>query len=89
MTLTFERTFDYELVRRIVTHPKVYRWMQSDGAVPPEEYQPPEMEGIWYVLVKEEEQVLGVFIVLPQTSVCAQVHTCLLPAGRTGTAALL
>jgi hypothetical protein len=28
--VTFERTFDYELVRRIITHPKVYRWMVSD-----------------------------------------------------------
>jgi hypothetical protein len=78
----FERTYDYELVRQIVTHPKVYKWMQSDGAVPAEEYRPPAIEGIWYVLVKSGDEALGLFMLVPQTNVAAQVHACLLPAAR-------
>ena len=63
--------------------------MRSDGACPPEEYQPPCDEAIWYVLVKENDEVLGLFLIIPQTNVCAQVHTCLLPAGRNGKAVLI
>jgi hypothetical protein len=80
--LTFERTRDYELVRRIITHPKVYRWMVSDGAVPADEYQTVEDEAIIYLLCKEGKELQGLFMVIPLTSVCVQVHVCLLPWAR-------
>jgi hypothetical protein len=82
MALTFERTFDYELVRRIITHPKVYRWMVSDDAVPAEEYRTVEDEAVCYLLCKEDKEVLGLFILIPMNSVCGQVHVCLLPWAR-------
>jgi hypothetical protein len=80
--MTFERTFDYELVRRIVTHPKVYRWMVSDDAVSPDEYRAVEDPAIIYLLCKDDADVLGLFMLIPQTSVCVQVHVCLLPWAR-------
>lgn len=80
--MTFERTFDYELVRRIITHPKVYRWMVSDDAVAPEEYRTVEDESVVYLLCKEAKEILGLFLLIPQTSVCVQVHVCLLPWAR-------
>lgn len=84
--MTFERTFDYDLVRRIITHPKVYRWMNSDDAVAPEDYRPVEDELVYYILVREDDSVLGLFLLVPQTSVCAQAHVCLLPWARNGMA---
>jgi hypothetical protein len=76
MALCFERTFDYELVRRIITHPKIYRWMVSDGAVPAEEYQAVEDVAICYLLCQDGKEILGLFILIPQTSACIQVHAC-------------
>lgn len=84
--MTFERTRDYELVRRIITHPKVYRWMVSDDAVSADEYRAVEDEAVIYLLCKEGAEPLGLFMLIPQTSVCVQVHVCLLPWARNGMA---
>lgn len=80
--MTFERTFDYELVRRIITHPKIYRWMVSDDAVAPDEYRTVEDPAIIYLLCLEGANILGLFMLIPQTSACIQVHVCLLPWAR-------
>jgi hypothetical protein len=84
--VTFERTFDYELVRRIITHPKIYRWMVSDDAVPAEEYRAVEDAAVVYLLCKEDADILGLFMLIPQTSACVQAHACLLPWARNGRA---
>lgn len=34
---------------------------------------------IWHVVVEDEGQVLGLWIVTPQGAACAEIHTCLLP----------
>lgn len=77
--VTFERTFDYELVKRIVTHPRIYPHVADDFAAKPEDWQATENDSIWYVLAKECAEVLGLFIFIPQYAICWDVHTCLLP----------
>lgn len=78
--LTFERTQDFELVKQIITHPAIYEHMHSDGAPAPENFQ--VSEAGWYFLVRDQGELLGLFICVPQTSVCWEIHTCLLPAAR-------
>lgn len=78
--MQFERTFDYRLATEIITHPRVYRHMVSDGGEPRETYRAPESEKLWYILVRDGLEVLGLFLMVPTTSVCFDVHTCLLPA---------
>ena len=80
MPLRFERTFDYPLVRSLMTHPRVYRWLQSDGAPPASEYRPPENPLLWYVLAYDGSELLGLFIFAPQTRVCWEAHICMLPS---------
>lgn len=78
--ITVERTVDYELIRGIVTHPKVYPYISDDASLPAGEWVPVEHDGIWYVLVRQDEAPRGVFVFTPQNAVCYEVHTCLNPA---------
>lgn len=77
--MTIERTFDYALVREMMTHPKVWPWITDDGSPPVEAFQPAESEMIWYLAARDGDEVLGIWMLVPQNAVCWEVHTCLLP----------
>lgn len=70
---------DYELIRSIVTHPKIYPFISDDFSPPREEFKPVEHASIWYVLVRDGEELLGAFAFMPANSVCLEVHTFLTP----------
>jgi RimJ/RimL family protein N-acetyltransferase len=75
----FERTFDLELVRLIVTEPRTYNAAGDDDTPPRELYQVPDFAGIWYVLTFDDDELLGLFAFIPQSSVHWALHSCLLP----------
>jgi RimJ/RimL family protein N-acetyltransferase len=77
--MLFERTTDYKLVRSIMTHPKLYPWCTDDFSPAAEDYSPPEHEAVWYVLVKDAGELLGLFAFVPQNGICWELHTRLLP----------
>ena len=77
--VTFERTQDYGLVKEIATHPMIYPAISPDGSPEPEDWQPLQSDLVWYVLVKDEGELLGMFALAPQNPVCWEIHTCLLP----------
>jgi RimJ/RimL family protein N-acetyltransferase len=79
MPIEFSRSFDYELIRQIMTHPKLYPHISDDGSPPREEYRPPESEAVWYVIVRDADEVLGLFMLVPQNAVCWEFHVALLP----------
>jgi len=89
--MTFERTLDYALIRKIITDPALYDHVSDDGSPSREDFQPLQSEAIWYVLAWDKHELLGCFSFFPQNSVCYEVHTCLLPnswGSRAHTAAL-
>lgn len=77
--MTFERSFDYELIRAVITQPEIYKFISDDGSPPREEYRPVESEAVWYVVVWDGNELLGLFMLVPENTVCWQIHTCLLP----------
>lgn len=77
--LTIERTFDYELVRSFITHPRVYGSLTDDGCGPADSFKPCESEAVIYALVKLDGEPAGVFMFVPENSVTVQVHTCMSP----------
>ncbi len=80
LLLNFERTTDLVLIRKILTHPRIWPWITDDGAPDREQFQPtPAGEHVWYVLVWDVAELLGLFIFHPHNSVTWEVHTCLLP----------
>lgn len=79
--ITFERSRNYDIVRRIMTHPQIWPHISDDGSPPVRDYRPPEGEHIWYVLAWDDgEELLGLWMLHPENSVTWQIHTCLLPS---------
>lgn len=78
--LRFERTFDMDLVRSIVTTPSIWRHVTDDGGGDPAKYRPLDHPAMLYVLAWDREELLGLFIFAPENSCTMDVHTCLLPA---------
>jgi len=81
----FERSFDYSLIRDIITHPKLWPHLSDDLTPPASQFRPVESPLIWYVLPyyhrssEEAPDLLGMWMFVPQTSICWEVHTALLP----------
>lgn len=79
--ITFERSFDYDgVIRRIMTHPKVYSQITDDFSPACEDFQPIEHEALWYVIVRDGSELLGLWMFHPQNTICWEVHTALLPS---------
>lgn len=78
--ITVERTFDYETIKRIVTHPQVYPFLSDDGSPPASEWQPTESETVYYVAASNHRGVVGVLIFTPHNSICYEGHSALLPS---------
>ncbi len=76
---TFKRTVNAELIKSIVTHPKIYSKIVDDFAVKPDFYQPIMHPDVRYMLVYDAEELLGMFIFVPHNQITWEVHTCLLP----------
>lgn len=76
----FERSTDYALICQVLTHEKIWPHISDDGSPAREDYRPVEHEAIWYVIVRDQDEVLGLWTFVPQNAVCWEVHTALLPA---------
>jgi RimJ/RimL family protein N-acetyltransferase len=78
--MTFERTTDYALIRNIITDPKVWPWVGDETCSDPLQFEANEDPRIWYVLAKTEPgRLVGLFTLLPENSVCWELHVALLP----------
>jgi hypothetical protein len=77
--LDLEPTDDPALIREILTHPKIWPWITDDSSPDPEAFKPVISEAFTYLLVRDVEGPLGIFLFTPQTGVTWEVHTCLLP----------
>jgi hypothetical protein len=81
LKLSFERVTDKRLVREIITHPKVWRWLSDDSFPPKELYCPPDNGAVLYLLVTDTDtgEVFGLYITHPITSALWEVDHALLP----------
>jgi hypothetical protein len=77
--MRFERTYDLDLIRVIVTHPRVWSKVSDDKAPEPENWNPADPEKAWYVLVWDDEDLLGMWMFHPENSVTWRAHFCFLP----------
>jgi hypothetical protein len=77
--ITVDRIRDWELVKRIVTHPRIYPHIKDDFAPPAEKWEPIQHEHVYHLLCRHGDLVLGLFVLIPQNAVCWEVHTNMLP----------
>jgi RimJ/RimL family protein N-acetyltransferase len=78
--LTFARTRDYELVRRVLTHESQLR-MSSEDATDVATWSPQRDDRVWYIAVRAYGKLYGIFTLIPQNAVCYEIHAALLPGG--------
>lgn len=83
--LNFTRTRDWALIKKIVTESHNFRQIADDGAPQPENWAPIKNDAVWYVLIKDAKNTLGVWAFFPETSIAWRAHICFLPIayGRT------
>ncbi len=86
MNFRFERTRDYDLVRRIIAMPDWYGVMTDDFSPPRECFRPYENDAIWHVLAGHDKGFVGLFSFAPQNAICWEVH-CILTEEFRGSAA--
>ena len=77
--IELERTREWEAIKAVVTHPKVYLHVSDDFSPSAEAWEPIKDDTAWYVLVRDAEEVLGLWAFFPENAICWDVHTCLLP----------
>lgn len=78
--MQFARTRDLDVVKKIVTFPKLYSMMGDDSLPPREQFEPNAHPAIHYVTVEARERgILGMFMLCPENSVCWQLHVTMLP----------
>ena len=77
--ITIERNFDTALARKIITHPQVYPNVTDDFSPPAEEFEVPPNPCIFQLLAKHNNEPFGLFMLIPQTFVCWEIHTFMLP----------
>ena len=77
--IEFARSRDYDLIRGILTHPRVYDKITDDCSPGRDDYRPVEHDAVWYVIARQDGEVLGLWMLVPQNGVCWEIHTALLP----------
>lgn len=80
--LSIEPSTDYDLIRSVVTHEKVYPLLIDDFSPAVEQYRPNENPGLLYLVARDAAELLGLWMFAPENGVCWQVHTALLPPCR-------
>lgn len=80
--MIFERTADMDLVRRILTDPRVWPHVGDDFAPPAEDFRANNDPRIWYVLVIEGCEVTGLVTFLPKSTVMWDTHLVLTGRAR-------
>ena len=78
--MKFERTHDIELVATIARHARIYPASSDDYSPPPHEWSPLQHESIWHILCWQNDELLGMFVCVPESAICWRFHVCLLPA---------
>lgn len=73
------RINDKELIKEAFTNSRVWGPSTDDGAGSPEDFQPFINESTIYLGVYDDDVFCGVFLFVPRSFVCYEVHTRLLP----------
>lgn len=79
--MRLERTQDRELISEIVKHPRIWPHISEDS-VSCETWEPLIHDMVYQLAIYDDEGLGGCFILTPESSICWQTHTCILPSHR-------
>lgn len=75
-----KRCLDAEVIKKIMTHPRVYPWISDDSSPKSSEFEPVIHDSIYYLVVEDKDPI-AVFMYHQHNAITFEVHTCVLPAG--------
>lgn len=78
--IELERTFDMNLVAKIMTHPRLWPHLADDFYPAPDNFIPLGGDNIFYLLAREAGRILGLCIAHPINTLLWEVHHALLPS---------
>jgi RimJ/RimL family protein N-acetyltransferase len=79
--MRLERTQDAELIKSVVTHDSIWPHVSED-CVSRETWEPLIHDMVYELAIYDDDGFGGCFILTPESSICWQVHTCILPSHR-------
>lgn len=84
--ISFHACRDFELVKRVLTQDeRVYRAIHDDDAPTPEAFECVDHPSVGYVLIRDEnDEILGVAIIMRHSLVQYEVHNAILPRPGVG-----
>ena len=74
--MKLERTRNMEIVREILAHKSIWPHIHEDGTTEP---TPTDHDALYWMLVLQDDNPAGVFLVHGRNAQCVEMHTCLLP----------
>lgn len=77
--ITFTATNDEQLVRQIMLNDKTFEHMVCGDIETRDNFIPPMQSYVVRLIVREDDKVLGLLWFVPWSTVCWEMHTCLLP----------
>lgn len=80
--ILFEPTTDTDIVKRIVTDPRVWRELSDDGDGDPADYEAKVHPQVVYVLAKDADKTLGLLIFSVHSRICWEVTIAVTSEGR-------
>lgn len=79
IVIQIERTEDAEMIRAIMTHPRIYPSVADDFFPAPADFKPPIGPGIVYLMAWENGEPLGLFLGFHENAVEMRIHHFILP----------
>jgi len=77
-----ERSQDYNLINSILNTPELFATIAEDCNVTCGEFDTMESDSIYYLLAKEDDNVIGLFIVHPDSKISYEIHANILKKYR-------
>jgi RimJ/RimL family protein N-acetyltransferase len=81
VTISIERSRDYDLLWRIATDPSIYGPASDDFSPEREAWDIPQRDDFVYLLARSGKQVLGFAAFFPVNGVTVDAHLCFLSRG--------
>lgn len=72
-------TQDIGYVKSVFTHPEIWKWISDDYSGAPEDFNPPNAEGFFYLVASLDGVKLGAFMLVQASSVAMEIHSAILP----------
>jgi RimJ/RimL family protein N-acetyltransferase len=77
-----ERTSDINTIKSVVCHKDIYDFISDDYSPCAADYEPFIDDSVYWLLIKDNSKLCGLFMAHQINGITCEVHTCVLPESR-------